>query len=156
MVIPFVGEQEIQDIARNAYAGLRQEVPDHSVFVTAHSLRQVEVDFSSKFAGYQLFKVDLVNRVAYDGSIKLDETFRRKGIGRALVEGREAICAQLGIDLIIINKNENDSFWNHMGYLSLGIFNREVNRRAEEAGVFLSYAKFKPRFKIIKTEPEGI
>ncbi len=155
MVIPFVGEQEIQDIARAAYAGLRSEIPNQFVFVTVHSKRNVEVRFSFPGGSYQVFNADLANKIAYEGSLNLEESWRGRGLGRKLAVAREEICSKLGVDLVVINKNENDSFWAHMGYKRIGFFSQGVKRRAVNAGVFLSYSQYAPRYKIIKLSPKG-
>ncbi len=66
--------------------------------------------------GKYRFLLDIPNRLSYNGDLKVDDEHRGKGLGRKLIELRETICEELGIQKIIINNNENSAFWEHLGY----------------------------------------
>ena len=62
------------------------------------------------------YNLDLKILCCYDGKIELPKNLKGKGLGRKLVEGRESVCKMLKFRFLIINNNQNTSFWKHIGY----------------------------------------
>lgn len=65
---------------------------------------------------YYAFKINKDSGISYNGDIKITYNKKSKGYARRLVEAREKISLDLGAHLILINNNQNPSFWEHMGY----------------------------------------
>ena len=54
------------------------------------------------------------------GYLKLKEHLQGQGYGRELAEAREELARKLGCRRIRINLNNNQSFWEYMGFKSNG------------------------------------
>jgi GNAT superfamily N-acetyltransferase len=108
-----MNQDQLIELAKNAYSQESFEV---------NLLNVLNVDknvYSCSFEGICLkhsFTLDFNNRFSYDCNIFVEPFFRGKGYGRDLVEAREKLCIDSGMKLILIHKNKNDDFWNHMGY----------------------------------------
>ena len=74
--------------------------------------------------------------MGYNGLISIGEDFRGHGLGRLLVETREAICNDLEANLVVINHDGNQSFWDHLGYNPLALLKGERARKIRSLGIF--------------------
>lgn len=54
--------------------------------------------------------------MSYDGSIRLHPDVRGGGTGSRLVDAREELCRDAGVDLVVIGFCENARFWHERGY----------------------------------------
>ena len=82
------------------------------------------------FSGYS-FAIHFKHGISYGGDVAVLREARGKNYGRRLVEAREKMCLASGASLIIINNNQNPSFWRYMDYLPLskdlwGLFDRNI------------------------------
>ena len=62
------------------------------------------------------FVIDGDHGISYRGYLEVNNDKRGKGYGKRLVELREKISLELGAYLVVINHNENPSFWRHLHY----------------------------------------
>src|SRR3989344_7482785 len=68
---------------------------------------------------YQFSATDIrCTLVSWNGNLLVIDHYRGKGIGRALVESREAVCKKMDVEEIVVwcISNQVKCFWEHLGY----------------------------------------
>tara|TARA_Y100000310_G_C20449088_1_gene699805 strand:+ start:85 stop:480 length:396 start_codon:yes stop_codon:yes gene_type:complete len=103
--------EEIQDVINKRI----NQCPEKPTPFCAQQLDTYMVQLNLP-GGFYHFMVDPRRNLSHSGLLYLDADFRGQGLGRMLVETREAICNDLESNSIIINHTDNHSFWAHLGY----------------------------------------
>ncbi len=95
------------------------------------------------------FEINTDLKLSYDGLINVPDHYRSNGLGSKLVGIREKFCQELGIEKIIINENENPSFWSNKGFRFM--MPDEINQHD-----FLNYAYHEPMIKYLDKLTDSI
>jgi GNAT superfamily N-acetyltransferase len=82
--------------------------------------------------------INFERKVSYGGNLFVDPIFRGKGFGKKLIQIREEINKSAGVNLILINLNLNDGFWEHMDYKKSSFEEQERFRDILERKVVIS------------------
>ncbi len=120
-----VASEIIPEFNQNEWFANEINSPGSNIFGVLSMLRGLSY-------GKYRFVIDIPQRLSYSGNLYVFSDYQRQGLGRKLVKFREKVCKEAGIEKVIINNNENPSFWNHFGYnplsdsqrLDLTMFNK--------------------------------
>ena len=74
--------------------------------------------------GKYRFILDIPQKLSYNGDLFVLPNYQGQGLGRMLVEFRESVCKELVIEKVVINNDENPTFWQHLGYKPINLVHK--------------------------------
>lgn len=128
---------ELMKYANELYENSKFPIKPKSLKLEEYEPALIKLSYGNSLIRDSYF-INFKKRLSYGGDVFIDFMFRGRGFGKKLIQIREEINQFAGTNIILINLNINDNFWEHMNYKKSSFEEQERFRDILERKIVIS------------------